>query len=82
MKKDDEWKTAFKTEFGLSKYTMMSFELKNASITFQAIISKILQNYLKNFVITYLNDITVYLNILKNINHMSDKFLRSYKKQN
>ena len=65
MQENDEWKTAFKTEFELFEYTIMSFELKNASTTFQAIISEILQKYLKNFVITYLNDITVYSNTLK-----------------
>ena len=65
MKKDDEWKTVFKTEFELFEYTIISFELKNASATFQTIISKILRKYLKNFVIIYLNDITVYSNMLK-----------------
>ena len=65
MKKDDEWKTAFKTEFELFEYTIMLFELENASTTFQAIISEILRKYLKDFVITYLNDITVYSNTLK-----------------
>ena len=65
MKEDDEWKTAFKTEFELFEYTIILFELKRASPTFQAIISKILQDYLKDFVITYLNDITVYSNTLK-----------------
>ena len=65
MKEGDKWKTIFKTEFRLFEYTIMSFELKNASTTFQTIISEILQKYLKNFVITYLNDITIYSNTLK-----------------
>ena len=65
MKEGDEWKTAFKTEFGLFEYTIMSFELENAPATFQTIISKILWKYLKNFVIAYLNDITIYSNMLK-----------------
>ena len=42
MKEGDEWKTVFKIEFELFEYTIMSFELKNVSTTFQAIISKIL----------------------------------------
>ena len=47
IKEDEKWKTVFKTEFELFKYTIMSFGLKNASATFQTIISKILQKYLK-----------------------------------
>ena len=65
MKEDDEWKTVFKTEFELFEYTIMSFGLKNASATFQTIISEILRKYLKDFVIIYLNDITIYSNRLK-----------------
>ena len=63
--KDDEWKTIFKTEFKLFEYTIISFDLKNVLTTFQTIISKKLQKYLKNFVIIYLNNIIVYLNTLK-----------------
>ena len=65
IKKDDEWKTVFKIEFELFEYMIMSFELKNAPATFQVIISEILQKYLKNFVIAYLNDLTIYSNTLK-----------------
>ncbi len=34
MKKDKEWKTAFWTRYKHYEYTVMSFELKNASVTF------------------------------------------------
>ena len=62
IKEGDEWKTVFKTEYELFEYTVMSFGLENASATFQAIISEVLQKYLKEFVIAYLNDIKIYLN--------------------
>ena len=65
MREGDEWKTVFKTEFEMFEYTIILFGLKNASAMFQTIILKILQKYLKDFVITYLNDITVYSNTLK-----------------
>ncbi len=43
----------------------MSFELINASTMCQEIINDILRQYLDRFVIIYLNDIIIYLKILK-----------------
>ena len=63
------------------EYTIMSFELKNAPTTFQAIISKILQEYLKNFVITYLNNITVYSIMLKKYKSHVRKVLKILQKE-
>ena len=80
MKESDEWKTVFKTEFGLFEYTIMSFELKNASTTFHTIILKILRKYLKNFVITYLNDITIYSNTLKEHESHVRKVFKAFQK--
>ena len=58
----------------------MSFELENASTTFQAIISEILREYLKDFVITYLNDIAVYSNTLKEHKSHVRKVLKALQK--
>jgi len=43
----------------------MSFELTNVSTTCQKIINDILRQYLDQFVIAYLNNIIIYLKILK-----------------
>ncbi len=43
----------------------MLFELKNALVTFQRLINNTLREYLNDFVITYLDDILIYLNDLK-----------------
>jgi len=43
----------------------MSFELTNVLTTCQEIINNILQQYLNQFVIAYLNDIMIYSKILK-----------------
>jgi len=43
----------------------MLFELTNVSTTCQEIINNILPQYLNQFVIAYLNDIIIYLKILK-----------------
>jgi len=47
------------------EYTVMLFELKNTSATFQRLINDTLREYLDDFVITYLNDILIYSDDLK-----------------
>jgi len=60
----------------------MSFELTNVSTMYQEIINDILRQYLNRFVIAYLNDIIIYLNILKkHINHVF-KILECLNKRN
>ena len=44
----------------------MPFRLTNILATFQAIINYILQEYLDIFIIIYLDNILIYLKILKN----------------
>ncbi len=65
MKTREEWKIAFRTRYKLYKYMMMSFELTNASTTYQKMINDILRQYLDRFVIAYLNNIMIYSKILK-----------------
>ena len=60
MKKEKKWKTVFRTRQRLFEYQMMSFELANASITFQSVINTVLEEYLDDFAMTYLNDILIY----------------------
>jgi hypothetical protein len=47
-------KTAFWTRYRHYEYTVMLFELKNTSVTFQRLINDTLREYLNDFVITYL----------------------------
>jgi hypothetical protein len=42
----DEWKTAFRTPWGLFEYQVMPFGLANAPATFQRFIQHVLQEYL------------------------------------
>ncbi len=43
----------------------MSFRLKNALVIFQRLINNILREYLNDFVITYLDNILIYLDDLE-----------------
>jgi len=56
----DEWKTAFKTRYGLYEYTVMPFRLTNAPSVFQRHLSNILAEKIDLGVVVYINDILIY----------------------
>ncbi len=80
IKKKDEWKTVFCTRLEHYKYLIISFDLINASVTFQTFVNNVLRRYLNQFVIVYLNDILVYFKTKKeHVQHVR-KILQTLKK--
>jgi hypothetical protein len=61
----DEWKTAFRTKYGLYEYLVMPFGLTNAPASFQRWMNEILSDYLDVFCIAYLDDILIYSDSLE-----------------
>ena len=57
--------TMFRTRYDHFEYTIMSFELVNASVTFQILINKTLQELINHIRVIYLNDILIYFKIRK-----------------
>ncbi len=80
IKEEDEWKTVFCTQLKHYKYLIMSFDLINASVTFQTFVNNMLQRYLNQFIIVYLNNILVYSKMKKeHVQHVK-KILQTLKK--
>ncbi len=82
IKEKDEWKTVFCTRLEHYEYLIMSFDLINASVTFQIFMNNVLWHYLNQFVIVYLNDILVYSKTKKEHVQYVKKILQTLKKVN
>jgi RNase H-like domain found in reverse transcriptase/Reverse transcriptase (RNA-dependent DNA polymerase)/Integrase zinc binding domain/Chromo (CHRromatin Organisation MOdifier) domain len=61
----DEWKTAFKTRYGLFQYNVLPFGLSNGPASFQRYINDALATILDNFCTAYMDDILIYSDTLE-----------------
>ena len=60
IREGDEWKTAFKTHYGLFEYLVMPFGLSNAPGNFQVHVNKSFADMLDLFVLIYLDDFLIF----------------------
>jgi transposase InsO family protein len=73
MKEGEEWKTAFRTRYGLYEYLVMPFGLTNAPATCQELVNNVLRTHLDQTVVAYLDDILVYSKTLEeHITHVTE----------
>ncbi|KAF8748302.1 hypothetical protein RHS01_10955, partial [Rhizoctonia solani] len=60
IKEGDEWKTAFRTKYGLFEYLVMPFGLTNAPAAFQHFMNDLFRNLIDVTVVIYLDDILIF----------------------
>ena len=60
IKEGNEWKSAFRTRYGLFEYKVMPFGLANAPPTFQNMMNEIFRDMIDLGVVIYLDDIFIY----------------------
>jgi len=65
MAEGEEWKTAFRTWYGLFESLVIPFGLTNAPADFQALINDVLRQFLDDFFTAFLDDILIYSNTLE-----------------
>ena len=60
VKGGDEWKTAFKTRYGMYEYKVMPFRLAKAPSVFQKYVNNVLKEHIDKGVVMYIDDILIY----------------------
>jgi transposase InsO family protein len=77
IKPGDEWKSAFRTRYGLFEYRVMPFGLANAPATFQHLMNDVFRDILDVYVTVYLDDILIFSkNVKEHEQHVKEVLRR------
>jgi hypothetical protein len=76
IREGDEWKTAFRTRYGLYEYTIMPFGLTNAPSTFQDMMNHIFRDMIDMGLLAYLDDLLIYADTVERHDEIIQEVLR------
>lgn len=80
IRRENEWKTTFRTRYDHFEYLIMLFELCNVSVTFQVYINQTMREILNINCIVYLDNILIFLKNEKKHEKHVKKILRWLKR--
>ena len=77
IRKNDEWKIAFRIRYDQFEYQIMSFDLVNTSVIFQSYVNRAFKSYINVCCVIYLNNVLIYSKIEKQYWKNVRKILRA-----
>ena len=83
IRKEDQWKAAFKTNRGLFELTVMFFGMCNSPATFQAMMDSIFSDMIKGcIVIVYMDDILIFARTQEELKQYTKTVLQRLQENN
>jgi hypothetical protein len=76
IREGDEWKTAFRTRYGLYEYMIMPFGLTNAPSTFQDMMNHIFRDMIDLGLLAYMDDLLIYADTIERHDEIVQEVLR------
>ena len=78
IRKNDKWKTAFRTRYSHFEYTVIFFGLINVPTIFQIYINKFLMGLIDEFCVVYFDHIFIYsktrMEYIRHVKHILKRF--------
>jgi hypothetical protein len=76
IREGDEWKTAFRTRYGLYEFNVMPFGLTNTPVTFQDMMNHVFSDMIDLGLVIYMDDILVYAKTLEEHDNLVRRVLQ------